>query len=871
MTPLGDAAGTPGLKSRGAEITVFQKSGGPLSKKIHLVNGKLSNDDSACSMLRGSARRVPLDLANMAAFAGLISSFSSREAYAIGRLKPGLPDCVPIVTQNRLGEAQKTEPSTIARSLDFLGFAKGEPGVALIDIDLKGMAPAVSARIGEAGGYWAALCSVARGLASAARVERASTSTGLRNKVTGETYPASGGFHCAVAVADSADVPRFLPDFHDRLWLAGYGWGMGSAAGSFLERSLVDKACASPERLIFEGQPIVEEPLEQAPRPAIAHEGAILDTLTACPPLDATERLRLKTLKEAERLRLQPELDALREKWSETHVKRMVEKGATEAEARGAVARWIDRKELTGDFPLPFDDPDLAGASVADVLAAPKKYLEKTLADPFEGPTYGRGKAIVYRRPDGSLIVNSFAHGGAVYELKPLDEGAGFEDAPPPFSDEGLALRFVKKHAGELRFVAARNNWLSWNGVRWQDEKTLYAFDLARHVCREAIAEGAKAKAALSVASAKTVAAVERLARADRRVSATAEQWDRDRWLLNTPDGVVDLRTGNLRPHDRLDYMTKITAVGPRGDCPIFKAFLNRITSAKLATYLQRVFGYCLSGDTSEQAMFFGYGEGQNGKGVLLQTAGNVLGDYCKTAAIETFTESKTDRHPTELARLQKARLVTASETEAGRQWAESRLKLLTGSDTVTAHFMRQDDFEYTPEFKLFFSGNHKPGLRNVGKAMRRRMNMIPFLVTIPEAEVDKHFADKLKPEWPGILAWMVEGCLEWQKRGLEPPESVTQATDDYFAAQDSFSTWLQECCERDPNAWTGSTPLFASWKTWAEKTGIRHGNIKEFSDAMDLAGFARKPTKTGKGYEGLRLAVEWPAHGQGDRDWEVR
>ena len=119
---------------------------------------------------------------------------------------------------------------------------------------------------------------------------------------------------------------------------------------------------------------------------------------------------------------------------------------------------------------------------------------------------------------------------------------------PPPFSDEGLALRFVKKHAGELRFVAAWNKWLSWNGVRWQDEKTLYAFDLARHVCREAIAEGAKPKSAMSVASAKTVAAVERLARADRRISATAEQWDRDRWLLNTPDGVVDLRTGNLRP-----------------------------------------------------------------------------------------------------------------------------------------------------------------------------------------------------------------------------------------------------------------------------------------------------------------------------------
>jgi putative DNA primase/helicase len=273
-----------------------------------------------------------------------------------------------------------------------------------------------------------------------------------------------------------------------------------------------------------------------------------------------------------------------------------------------------------------------------------------------------------------------------------------------------------------------------------------------------------------------------------------------------------------------------------------------------------------LTGVTTEQVMFFAHGVGQNGKGVFLQTVGGVLGDYCKTAAIETFTESKTDRHPTELARLHNARLVTASETEGGRNWAESRLKALTGGDTITAHFMRKDDFEYVPKFKPFFTGNHKPGLRSVGVAMRRRVMMIPFSVTIPESERDLSLADKLKKERPRILAWMVQGCLKWQKRGLAPPEVVNKATAEYFMAQDSLSFWLEECCERDPNAKTRTTAAFASWKAWAEEAGVRYGDIKTFGDAMAEKGFERKHSKAGNLFVGLSLAHDpAPRHWQDD------
>jgi putative DNA primase/helicase len=278
--------------------------------------------------------------------------------------------------------------------------------------------------------------------------------------------------------------------------------------------------------------------------------------------------------------------------------------------------------------------------------------------------------------------------------LSPGDERLA--DSAPAFSDEALALQFANRHAGDLRFVAAWNKWLVWNGQHWQFEETLRAWDFAREICREAAAQCNHRKTAGAIASAKTVYAVERLARSDRRLAATIDQWDADPWQLNTPQGVVDLTTGQARPHIPEDYQTKITAVGPRGDCPRFLAFLDRIAGgdSELVAYIRRVLGYGLTGLTREHALFFGYGTGANGKSVLLSTVAGILGEYHKTAPIETFTASNTDRHPTDLAGLRGARLVTATETEEGRRWAESRIKQLTGGDTVAARFMRQDFFE---------------------------------------------------------------------------------------------------------------------------------------------------------------------------------
>ena len=433
-------------------------------------------------------------------------------------------------------------------------------------------------------------------------------------------------------------------------------------------------------------------------------------------------------------------------------------------------------------------------------------------------------------------------------------------DIPAEFSDESLALRFTERHAYTLRYVAAWGRWYEWTGTVWKQDTTLAVFDLARRLCRQASSECEKDKVASAIASAKTVAAVERLAKSDRRHAATIEQWDADPWLLNTPGGVVDLRTGQTRPHRPGDYMTKMTAVAPGGECPLWHDFLAKVTAgdADLQAYLKRMIGYCLTGSIREHAMFFGYGTGGNGKGVMINTATGIMRDYACVASMDAFTASAFERHSADLAMLRGARLVTAQETEEGRRWAESRIKALTGGDPITARHMRQDFFTFSPVFKLLIAGNHRPGLRGVDEAIRRRMNLLPFTVTIPASDRDPELPEKLKAEWPGILAWAIEGCLEWQDSGLCPPAAVVDATADYLDAEDALASWFAECCMDDTDV--NATPLpssllYSSWRTWAERAGEFVGPQKRFVQAMVSKGYVSERITKGddKGKMGMR------------------
>lgn len=434
------------------------------------------------------------------------------------------------------------------------------------------------------------------------------------------------------------------------------------------------------------------------------------------------------------------------------------------------------------------------------------------------------------------------------------------EVRPPGFTDDALALEFTTKHALDWRYVATWGHWLHWDGACWKKETTLRAYDLARMICREASARCHKPKVAAKVASAATVAAVERLSRADRRHAATVDQWDPDPWLLNTPGGMVDLRTGVGRPHSREDYTTKIASASPRGAPVAWLSFLNDVTGgdAELQRYLARMAGYALTGVTTEHALFFLYGTGANGKSVFVNTLSAVFGDYATNAPMDTFMETRSDRHPTDLAGLRGARLVTAIEVEKGKRWAEAKIKSLTGGDKISARFMRQDFFDYKPQFKLLIAGNHKPAIRDVDEAMRRRLHLVPFTVTIPPERRDKTLPDRLLSERDGIMAWAVDGCLEWHKIGLNPPSSVVAATQEYFEAEDALGRWIAECCSITANDTGTTATLFDSWKAWAERSGEYVCPMRKFADDLETRGFKkwRHPHSGLRGFRGIGLAA---------------
>jgi putative DNA primase/helicase len=424
-------------------------------------------------------------------------------------------------------------------------------------------------------------------------------------------------------------------------------------------------------------------------------------------------------------------------------------------------------------------------------------------------------------------------------------------------TEDGVALEFEARHAGRLLYGHERGCWFEWDGTRWRQDNTGLAFDRAREVARE-LSEGESPKTKATMNRTGFASGVERFARHAR--CFVAEEWDADPFLLGTPAGTVDLRTGRIMPADPRHRITKLAAVGPadQADCPIWLAFLHEATDgdAELVRFLRAWIGYCLTGDTREHALVFGYGPGGNGKSVFLNTVVGMMGDYAQTAAMDTFSASQSERHSTELAMLRGARLVTASETEEGRPWAEARIKQLTGGDPITARFMRQDNFTFRPVFKLMIVGNHKPVLKTVDDAARRRFNILPFIVQ--PKHPDPELETKLQAEWPAILRWAMDGCLDWQQHGLVRAASIIRATDTYFTDQDVTGQWLDEKCDAEPGNLHKSEAvgiLFGSWSGYAKEAGEQPGSTKAFSENLQRRGFVKARMAGGvRIYRGVRL-----------------
>lgn len=463
------------------------------------------------------------------------------------------------------------------------------------------------------------------------------------------------------------------------------------------------------------------------------------------------------------------------------------------------------------------------------------------------------------------------ASSGNVAPLRQPQASPRVEEDPIPIdhSEDSVAYDFVTRYRESVAYCSThKHRWLVWQNNMWAGDETGEAFELVREVCRDHAKEvdadlelGNKRKTIAGVMSKYNfMRNVETLASTDRRIVVRQQQLDADPWIINTPDGVVDLKAGKLRPAKRGEWCTKQAAVGPsNAKHPCWSKFLEDCTDGDedLARYLQRVAGYCLTGSIAEQVFFFAYGTGGNGKGTYMNTLYWLLNDYARHAQMETFTEQRFVKHATEIAYFQGARVVTASETTAGSRWNEQRIKSMTGGDPITANYMRKDPFTFLPTFKLLFAGNTKPHLRNVDAAIKRRMYLIPFDVEIPEDERDGKLDEKLRAEGAAIMRWAVEGCLDWQENSLDPPDRVIATTREYFDAEDKIGCFLDDCIGTDKARSVKSTWLFERWVRWAEAHNEYVGNHRTFLDMMASKGY--RPRKVGGEslFEGLFIAYD--------------
>lgn len=443
-------------------------------------------------------------------------------------------------------------------------------------------------------------------------------------------------------------------------------------------------------------------------------------------------------------------------------------------------------------------------------------------------------------------------------------------DLPPKYSHDALTLAFTQAHP-DWRYVAQWGKWLHCvttpeGGCTWKHDVTTSVFNLARRVCREqallASIDGNITPAAQrAIVDKKAITATEFLARSAPEHARPADIWDADPWLLNTTNGIINLKDGSFRPARPEDHCTRITsaAFDPCAMCPNWMVFLAQATrsDAEMMAFLQRMAGCMLTGITRDHPLFFIYGQGGNGKGTFLNTLTWLLGDYAGVVDTEAFTEHKNERHSTDIASLNGRRMVSAQEVAEGARWNEPLLNKLTGGDPITARFMRCDPFTYQPQFKLIIVGNHKPLFRNVGDAIRRRLYLIPFDHK-PQAP-DVHLSERLRGEGPGILRWALAGCQQWQECGLDAPECVRLATADYLGSQDTLGAWIAQRLEPAPIT-SEVAPIYRDYSSWIE-TEMQEQPLgrKRWRMALEAHGITIVSERKHDYIKGLRLKPETP------------
>ncbi|MBM9514716.1 DNA primase family protein [Desulfogranum marinum] len=435
-------------------------------------------------------------------------------------------------------------------------------------------------------------------------------------------------------------------------------------------------------------------------------------------------------------------------------------------------------------------------------------------------------------------------------------------------TDLGNANRFIEQYGDRVKYCYSSKKFIIWNGKYWEEDENATVSVLVRKVIKSLYAEAQQAddevtrtkiaRHALKSEHVNRIRAIRTLVMEDQRIGVSASDFDTNSSLLNCSNGTIDTRTGQIKAHDPKDLISKIVPVDfdPNSGCPNFKKFIHRTMAdnTEMVKYLQRLFGYTLTGDTSEQCFNIFCGNGSNGKSTLLNVFGKMLSDYAKQSQPDTFLETHKGRINNDIARLKAARLVTTTEPDANQFLAEGIVKQMTGGDVITARYLHKEFFEFRPQFKIIMATNHKPNIKGKDFGMWRRVRLVPFEVTIPPHEQDRDLEEKLNAELPGILAWAVRGCLDWKKNGLGLPKVIADATNEYRQEMDVVGRFIEDCCTVGNGEKVSSQILFTLYTDWCRQQGESLKTKVAFGKELKEKEFTPYRTSTERGWVGIGL-----------------
>lgn len=488
--------------------------------------------------------------------------------------------------------------------------------------------------------------------------------------------------------------------------------------------------------------------------------------------------------------------------------------------------------------------------------------------------------ATLTNESDRLILIKELAEKGIISNEEALRRVCPIADTSTetvsiPLTDLGNAERFVAKHKDDVRYCHAWKKWLVWDGRRWEVDATAqvwrYAIDTVRHIYLEAAQIGDPNKRkevgnyALKSESEAKISAMLALAHVQEGTPVKSEELDKDALLLNVLNGTIDLKTGELRPHNKDDLITKLAPINYdiyelkplRELCPKWCDFLEKITCGNedLIGFLRRMVGYCLTGKTSEQKLLFLYGNGANGKTTFLKVLQGIFGDYAIKAASEILLAMPVGSHTTSVTDLKGARLAITVEVQEGRRLAEALVKELTGGDSITARRMRQDNMTFEPTHKIVLAANHKPIVHETTHALWRRIDLIPFNYVFPESERIKDYHEiLLKEEKDGIFLWALKGCLEWQEVGLKESVEVVEATRDYKDEMDILNDFISDCCVVGQREQVTNKDLRNSYKAWCEENGEKELSPKALANRLQEKGFIKGKDTKNRFWRGIGL-----------------